>query len=74
MAEEYKRYHNRLAELLATKKRENYASTVSWTRAKVPFALLRSVLFCLRGSRGRRRNINIQDTDIVIENMMASIS
>ena len=35
MAEECKRYHKRLAELLAIKKGEDYASTVSWLRAKV---------------------------------------
>ena len=39
MAEERKRYHNRLAELLAIKKGEDYASTVFWLRAKVSFAL-----------------------------------
>ena len=32
MAEECKRYHNRLAELLAINKGEDYASTVSWVR------------------------------------------
>ena len=54
MAKECKRYHNRLAELLAIKKGEDYASTVSWLRAKVSFATLRSAVLCLRGSRGRR--------------------
>ena len=37
MAEECKRYHNRLAELLAIKKGEDHTSTVSWLRAKVSF-------------------------------------
>ena len=74
MAEECKRYHNRLAELLAIKKGEDYASTVSWLRAKVSFAVLRSALLCLRGSRRRRRNVPLQDTDIRIENVTAKIS
>ena len=74
MAEECKRYHNRLAELLAIKKGEDYASTVSWLRAKVSFAVLRSAFLCLRGSRGRRRNVPFQDTDIRIENVTARIS
>ena len=33
MGEECKRYHNRLAELIAAKKGENYANTVSWIRS-----------------------------------------
>ena len=69
MAEECKRYHNRLAELLAINKGENYASTVSWLRAKVSFAFL-----CLSGSRGRRRNVPLQDTNIRIENVTTRIS
>ena len=57
MAKECKRCHNRLAELLAIKKGEDYTNTVSWLRAKVSFAILRSALLCLKGSRGRRRNV-----------------
>ena len=56
MAAECKRYHSRLAELLATKKGESYATTMSWIRARVSFALLGSALLCLRGSRAKRRN------------------
>ena len=75
MAEECKRYHNRLAKLLAIKKEENYVRTsVSWLRAIVSFGILRSALLCLRGSRGRRRNVDLQDTDIRIENVTARIS
>ena len=39
MGEECKRYHNRLAELVAAKKGEVYANTVSWIRSKVSFAI-----------------------------------
>ena len=74
MAEECKRYHNGLTELLAITKREDYASTVSWLRAKVSFAILRLAFHCLRGSRGRRRrNVDFQDTDIRIDNVTARI-
>ena len=45
------RYHDRLAELVAAKKGENYATTVSWIRSIVSFAILRSALLCLRGSK-----------------------
>ena len=51
MAAECKRHHSRLAELLAKKKGESCATTMSWIRARVSFTLLRSALLCLRGSR-----------------------
>ena len=35
MAVECKQYHSRFAELVATKKGENYATTMSWIQAKV---------------------------------------
>ena len=54
MAAECKRYH-RLAELVATKKGENYATNMSWIKARVSFALLRWASLCLRGSRAKRR-------------------
>ena len=60
MADECPRYHSRLAELLSAKKQESYATTISWVRAKVSFAILRSALLCLRGSRNpRRRNLDV---------------
>ncbi|KAL9967546.1 hypothetical protein ACROYT_G025795 [Oculina patagonica] len=70
MGEECKRYHSRLAELIAAKKGEDYATTVSWIRSKVSFAILRSALICLRGSRTvkRNRNIDIYDMDFQVEN------
>ena len=39
MAVECNRYHSRLAELVATKKGESYATTMSWIRARVSFTL-----------------------------------
>ena len=32
MADEWKRYHSRLAKLLSTKKGEDYSNTMSWIR------------------------------------------
>ena len=59
--------HSRLAELLSAKKQESYATTISWVRAKVSFAILRSALLCLRGSRTtRRRNFYVKDRDLEI--------
>ena len=74
MAAECKRYHSRLAELLATKKGEGYATTMSWIRARVSFAWLRSVLLCLRGSRAKRRiHLELPDIDFDIEKGHANI-
>ena len=68
MADECLRYRSRLAELLSAKKQERYATTISWVRAKVCFAILRSALLCLRGSRTpRRRNLDVKDRDLEIE-------
>ena len=68
MSDECQRYHSRLAELLAVKKQESYASTIAWIRTRVSFAILRSALVCLRDSRSRRRTTpNIQETDLELE-------
>ena len=73
MADECKRFHSRLAELLALKKGDDYAITICWIRAKVSFAILRSALLCLRGTRRKRRAANISDIDITSESAQARI-
>ena len=54
MADDCKRFHSRLAELLALKKGDDYATTISWIRAKVSFAILRSALLCVSEQPGER--------------------
>ena len=71
MADEYVVYHSRLAELIANKKGESYSSAISWIRAKVSFAIVRSAILCLRGSRSRRRQLDFVDSDLQIENIRA---
>ena len=75
MSGECERYHCRLAELLSIKKCESYASTISWLRSKVAFAILRGALLCLRGSRTPRRKhySDIQNNDLEIEKSIANI-
>ncbi len=68
------RYHSRLAELLAVKKGEDYATTISWIRARTSFALLRSALTCLSGSRARKIMYDIKNIDFSIENAESAIS
>ena len=57
-------YHSRLAQLIAIKKREQYSKTISWIRTRTSFALLRSALVCLRGSRTRRVPCDIKNVDM----------
>ena len=75
MADECKRFHNRLAELIFIKKGEEYSTTISWIRSKVFFALLRSALLCLRGSRTTRCvPQNIEHCDFEIEKEQAGFT
>ena len=73
MADECKRFHSRFAELLALKKGDDYATTISWISAKVSFAIPRSDLLCLRGTRRKKGAANISDIDITSESAQARI-
>ena len=59
---------------VSAKRQESYATTISWDWAKVSFAILRSALLCLRGSRApRRRNLDVKDRDLEIEKGQAGL-
>ena len=74
MAAQCKQYYSRLAELVATKKGESYPTNMSWIKARVSFALLRSALLYLRGSRAKRRiQLELPDIDFGIEKGHANI-
>ena len=61
-------FHSRLAQLIAIKKGEQYVKTISWTRTRTSFALLRSGMVCLRGSRTRRvPSCDIKNVDVDVE-------
>lgn len=45
----------RLASLTAEKDDSSYAITINWIRCRLRFALLRSAIMCLRGSRRRKQ-------------------
>ena len=74
LGKECLRYHSRLAELIAIKKGEQYAKTMSWIRSRISFALLRAVLICLRGYRtiGRIQR-DIKNANIDIETVEGAI-
>ncbi len=46
-------FHKRLALLIAEKRRERYGDVLSCLRTKISFAMLKSVLISIRGTRGR---------------------
>ena len=58
MAPQAKIFHRRLAELVAEKNKEEYRDVISAMRTKLSFALLKSVLVSVRGSRGRSSRMN----------------
>ena len=65
MAPECNRVNKRLAEKIAEKRREPYASVITYVRTKLRFALLRSTLAAIRGFRGKQSDVHLQDlTDI----------
>ena len=67
MGKECLMYQRRLAQLIPIKKGEQYAKTILWIRTRTSFALLRSALVCLRGSRTRRMPCDIDNVDIDVE-------
>ena len=74
MGNECLQYHSRLAQLISIKKGEHYAKTISWIRARTSFALLRSALICLRGSRARRKTFcDFKNIDIDVETQEGAI-
>ena len=74
MSQECQRYHSRLAELISSKKQEDYATTIAWIKTKVSFATLRTALVDLRGARSRRRKANVQENDLEIGKGLAGLT
>ena len=48
-----KRFVNKVADLIARKKKERYCDVVRHVRTRIRFAMLRSSLIALRGYRGK---------------------
>lgn len=67
MGEECKMFYKRLSSLLAEKRNEDLSSVTAWVRTKIRFALLRSALMCLRGTRHRYYKPNLKDVDMDLE-------
>ena len=54
MAPQSLAFHRKLASLVAEKRNESYNDVLSCMRTKLSFAMLRSILISIRGSRGKR--------------------
>ena len=53
MAKESRRFHKKVAHMIAEKTRESYSDVINCMRTKLTFAMLKSVLISVRGSRGK---------------------
>ena len=59
MGKEAESFHKRLAVLIAEKRNEAYSHVVNYIRTRLRFCLLKSVLTCFRGVRGKLAKENI---------------
>lgn len=64
MAQECQAFYKRLAEMVAEKR--NIANSVATNviRTRISFSLVRSTLRCIRGSRSKSNNKNLEDFDL----------
>ena len=54
--------YKRLADRLSALRDSSYAQTMGWLRCRLSFALLRSALLCIRGSRTLRARADVTDS------------
>ena len=68
MAPECKIFIKQLSSLVADHRKETYSLVASWIKTKLSFALLRSSILCIRGTRNPYYKNLVADTnDIVLE-------
>ena len=60
-------FHKPFSTANCHQERDQYSKTISRIRIKTSFALLRSALVCLRGSKIRRMPSDIKNVDIDFE-------
>ena len=66
MDRETQTFHKRLADLLSLKCDMPYSSLMGWLRCKLSFAILRSAVMCIRGSRSSRHHAIYESSDIAL--------
>ena len=65
-------FYKRLASMLALKREQPYSTVMSWLRCRLSFALLRSAVMCVRGSRSSFHH-PVRDLDITLATAEGSI-
>ena len=73
MGKESSVFYKRLADFLSTKRDMPYSRTMGWLRCRLNFALLRSAILCIRGSRSTRKN-PLLETDINLASAESRLS
>jgi hypothetical protein len=73
MGPECSAFFKQLASLIAEKRGQSHATVSSWLRTKLSFALLRSALLCVRGTRNRFYKPAVAESDIAIDVMESAI-
>ena len=56
MGREWKTFYSTLAEMIATKRKQEYCIIMSWLRRKTSFLLMRSILLCIHDIPGKSLN------------------
>ena len=64
MGREAQTFYKRLADKLAQKKEMQYSILMGWLRCKISFAILRSAVMCIRGSRSSKNHPIKDNMDI----------
>ena len=62
MGRECKKFYSVLAEMITSKRKKEYCIPMSWLRRKISFSLMRSILLCIRDSRGK--NVNQEEMKV----------
>ena len=70
MGLEAERFHKRIAQLIAFKRKDDYPSVINYIRTRLRFCLLKSVLVSLRGVRGKSSAEKISPISTLSFNMI----
>ena len=77
MARECKTFFSRLASIIADKQKEHYSKIMALIRVRISFALLRSALMAIRGTRSLHKKAHtttlIENSSVVLSEAMVTI-
>ena len=68
MGQECQHFFRRLCGLIADKRDQRVSEVTTWLRTKTSFALLRSALMCIRGTRYRYYKDQVEGVDVELVN------